>query len=49
MIFDAALAMSLRAAALRPMVFVFEDLHWIDTSTEEYLGPRETENRPRST
>ena len=23
---------------LRPIVFVFEDLHWIDASSEEYLG-----------
>ena len=36
-IFDAVLATSLRESAFRPMVFVFEDLHWIDTSTEEYL------------
>src|SRR5439155_25536368 len=25
-------------ASLRPLVLVFEDLHWIDTSTEEYLS-----------
>ena len=37
-IFDAALAMSVRGAARRPLVFVFEDLHWVDTSTEEYLA-----------
>jgi hypothetical protein len=36
--FDAVLAMSLRGATLRPLVFVFEDLHWVDTSTEEYLA-----------
>src|SRR5262249_15501037 len=36
--FDAVLAMSLRGATLRPLVFAFEDLHWVDTSTEEYLG-----------
>jgi class 3 adenylate cyclase/tetratricopeptide (TPR) repeat protein len=36
-IFDAVLAMSLRGAGRRPLVFVFEDLHWVDTSTEEYL------------
>src|SRR5215468_736996 len=35
--FDAVLAMSLRGAARRPLIFVFEDLHWVDTSTEEYL------------
>src|SRR3989441_872269 len=37
-IFDAVLAMSLRGATRRPLVFVFEDLHWVDTSTEEYLA-----------
>jgi class 3 adenylate cyclase/tetratricopeptide (TPR) repeat protein len=37
-IFEAVLAMSLRGATRRPLVFVFEDLHWVDTSTEEYLG-----------
>src|SRR3989441_567817 len=37
-IFDAVLAMSLRGAMRRPLVFVFEDLHWVDTSTEEYLA-----------
>jgi len=37
-IFDAGRAMALRGARVRPIVFVFEDLHWIDTSTEEYLG-----------
>ena len=37
-IFDAVLAMSLRGAARRPLVFVFEDLHWVDTSTEAYLA-----------
>ncbi len=37
-IFDALQALSLRGARLRPLVAVIEDLHWIDTSTEEYLG-----------
>jgi class 3 adenylate cyclase/tetratricopeptide (TPR) repeat protein len=37
-IFDAVLAMCLRGAIRRPLVFVFEDLHWVDTSTEEYLA-----------
>jgi hypothetical protein len=32
-IFDAALALPVRGASLRPLVLVFEDLHWIDTST----------------
>ncbi len=36
-IFDAARALSLRGAVLRPLVLVFEDLHWVDSSTEEYL------------
>src|SRR5262249_30688314 len=25
-------------ATRRPIIFVFEDLHWVDTSTEEYLA-----------
>jgi len=37
-ILDAVRALSLRGAQLRPIVFVFEDLHWVDTSTEEYLA-----------
>jgi hypothetical protein len=37
-LFDAGLEMILRGARLRPLVLVFEDLHWIDTSTEEYLS-----------
>ena len=37
-LFDAGLAMSRRGARRRPLVLVFEDLHWIDTSTEEYLS-----------
>ncbi len=37
-LFDAALALPLRGARLRPLVLVFEDLHWLDTSTEEYLS-----------
>src|SRR5712691_1280487 len=36
--FDAGLAMASRGASLRPLVLVFEDLHWIDTSSEEYLS-----------
>jgi class 3 adenylate cyclase/tetratricopeptide (TPR) repeat protein len=36
-ILDAVRAMSLRGAQIRPIVFVFEDLHWVDKSTEEYL------------
>jgi class 3 adenylate cyclase/tetratricopeptide (TPR) repeat protein len=36
-ILDAARAMAFRAATFRPVVFVFEDLHWIDTSSEEHI------------
>jgi tetratricopeptide (TPR) repeat protein len=35
---EAARAVAVRGARIRPIVFVFEDLHWIDTSTEEYLA-----------
>jgi class 3 adenylate cyclase/tetratricopeptide (TPR) repeat protein len=35
---DAVRALSVRGAALRPIVFVVEDLHWIDASSEEYFG-----------
>jgi class 3 adenylate cyclase/tetratricopeptide (TPR) repeat protein len=37
-VLDAMRAMALRGGAIRPIVFVFEDLHWIDASTEEYLN-----------
>jgi class 3 adenylate cyclase/tetratricopeptide (TPR) repeat protein len=37
-ILEAVRALSIRGASLRPIVFVFEDLHWIDASTEEYLN-----------
>jgi class 3 adenylate cyclase/tetratricopeptide (TPR) repeat protein len=37
-VLDAARALAIRGAGLRPIVFVFEDLHWIDASTEEYLN-----------
>jgi len=36
-LFDALRALMLRGAALRPLILVFEDLHWSDTSTQEYL------------
>jgi len=36
-ILEAVRALSLRGAQIRPIVFVFEDLHWVDISTEEYL------------
>jgi class 3 adenylate cyclase len=35
---DAVLALSLRGAQWRPLILVYEDLHWIDTSTEALLG-----------
>ena len=35
---DAVLALALRGAQLRPLILVYEDLHWIDTSTEALLG-----------
>jgi tetratricopeptide (TPR) repeat protein len=35
--FKALRALSLRGAALRPIVLVFEDMHWVDGSTQEYL------------
>jgi class 3 adenylate cyclase/tetratricopeptide (TPR) repeat protein len=36
--FDAVRLLGLRGASQRPIVFVIEDLHWVDTSTEEYLS-----------
>jgi class 3 adenylate cyclase/tetratricopeptide (TPR) repeat protein len=36
-IFDALRRYFLRAAQTRPQVMVFEDLHWIDQATEEFL------------
>src|SRR5256712_448482 len=36
-VFDAVRALMLRGAARHPIVFVFEDLHWVDHSSEEYL------------
>jgi tetratricopeptide (TPR) repeat protein len=37
-LFDALRALALRGARLQPLVLVVEDLHWVDTSTEEFLG-----------
>jgi class 3 adenylate cyclase len=37
-IFEAVRALTLRGARLRPLVLVVEDLHWIDTSSEEFLS-----------
>ena len=36
-VFEAVRALTLRGASLRPLVLVFEDVHWLDESTEEYL------------
>ena len=36
-IFDVLRRLTARAAARRPHVLVFEDLHWVDQATEEYL------------
>ncbi len=36
-IFDALRRYFLRAAQTRPQIIVFEDLHWIDHATEEFL------------
>lgn len=36
--FEAVQALALRAVQQRPLVLVFEDLHWVDSSTEEYLA-----------
>jgi class 3 adenylate cyclase/tetratricopeptide (TPR) repeat protein len=35
--FHALRTLGLRGAALRPLVLVFEDMHWADSSTREYL------------
>ena len=37
-LFAAIRALSVRGARLRPLVLVVEDLHWIDTSSEEFLN-----------
>jgi class 3 adenylate cyclase/tetratricopeptide (TPR) repeat protein len=36
-IFDALRRLTIRAAEVRPQVAVFEDAHWMDQATEEYL------------
>src|SRR5262249_53066815 len=36
-LFAALQAVSLRGAQRRPLVLIIEDLHWIDTSSEEFL------------
>jgi class 3 adenylate cyclase/tetratricopeptide (TPR) repeat protein len=37
-LFEALRALALRSARLRPLILVVEDLHWLDSSTEEFLG-----------
>ena len=37
-VFDALRRLFIRAAEHRPLVVVFEDMHWVDTATEEWLG-----------
>ena len=37
-VFDALRRLFIRAAERRPLVVVFEDMHWADTATEEWLG-----------
>jgi DNA-binding NtrC family response regulator/tetratricopeptide (TPR) repeat protein len=36
--FDALRQVCLRASQLRPLVIVAEDLHWVDTATEEFVA-----------
>jgi len=36
-ILEAVRALSLGGAQIRPLVLVFEDLHWVDASSEDYL------------
>jgi len=36
--FDALRTWSLRGCQQRPIIFVVEDLHWVDRSSEEYLA-----------
>jgi predicted ATPase len=37
-IFETIQALTMADAQLRPLVVVVEDLHWIDTTSEDYLG-----------
>lgn len=37
-LFRALRALTVRAAELEPLIFVVEDLHWIDPASEEYLA-----------
>jgi class 3 adenylate cyclase/tetratricopeptide (TPR) repeat protein len=36
--FNALRSLTIRGASLRPIVLVFEDVHWVDSSTQEYLA-----------
>jgi class 3 adenylate cyclase/tetratricopeptide (TPR) repeat protein len=36
--FETLLQMCLRGSRRRPLVFVIEDLHWVDRTSEEFLG-----------
>jgi class 3 adenylate cyclase/tetratricopeptide (TPR) repeat protein len=38
LVFAALRALTLRGASQRPLVLLIEDLHWMDSSSEEYLG-----------
>ena len=38
LVFAALRALSTRGAAIRPLVLVLEDLHWMDAGSEEYLS-----------
>ena len=35
--FHALRALALRVSAIRPLVLLFEDMHWADSNTQEYL------------
>ncbi len=37
-IFHGLRALTMRGAGLRPLVLIFEDMHWADSSTHEYLN-----------
>jgi class 3 adenylate cyclase/tetratricopeptide (TPR) repeat protein len=36
--FNALRSLTMRAVPVRPIVLVFEDMHWVDSSTQEYLA-----------
>jgi class 3 adenylate cyclase/tetratricopeptide (TPR) repeat protein len=37
-VFEAVRALTQRGSAMRPLVLVFEDLHWVDGASEEYIA-----------